>query len=235
MHLQTSTEKFHALGANVLPIKNGKIPAIEWVRFQTERQSSEEVGSYDWMNCTGIGIVCGFDNYVCFDFDHLKNEAVIFTVLDKLGVIHQYDWQVKTGSGVGRHIWVRTAGPLPFEKGVVWGRSKDGSFDHVEIRWKDCQTLIPPSLHESGRQYEWLYAEPTIEPMMVSADAIINAFGAVAFLREAERKKEKPKYSKTKYVELLVNGVDEGQRNDSLTSFAGLYVFKVKWTDFQFC
>jgi ABC-type Mn2+/Zn2+ transport system ATPase subunit len=220
-NLAYAAEQYHAFGVNVLPIMNGKVPAIKWDNLQTEKQSSEEIASYDWTHSTGVGIVSGVNGFVCIDIDHIKNASVVSIVLKELGLTEQYMWQVKSGSGEGFHIWIRVSEALPFKKGVVWGTSKDGSFDHLEIRWKECQTLVPPSLHISGKQYEWVNGVPINEPAMVSIGALLEAFEAVAFLKADDPSKEKPTIRKTEYVDLLMHGVDEGKRNDSITSFAG--------------
>jgi hypothetical protein len=221
MSLIESAELFHSMGANVLPIRNGKVPAIEWDQLQNERQSLEELKSYDWHNCTGLGLVCGFNGYVCIDIDKMKSNAVVSMILRELNLSDTYQWQVRSGSGEGFHIWIRISEPLPFAKGVIFGNSNDGSFDHIEIRWKDHQTLVPPSLHKSGKQYEWINGVPTSEPDVVSIDSIIAAFEAVAFVKVDDPKKEKPKYRKNDYTEIILNGVVEGKRNDTIASMAG--------------
>ena len=175
----------------------------------------------DWDVCTGLSAVSGVNGYVCIDIDKIKNAAVVAAVLQGLGLTEEYQWQVQSGSGEGRHIWVRASDPLPFKKGVLWGYSKDGSFDHLEIRWKNCYTILPPSQHASGNKYQWLKDEPIDEPMMVSDEAILAAFEAVAHVRVEDPSKDKPEYKKTRYSEIIMNGVDEGQRNETLASMAG--------------
>lgn len=221
MNLLETASSMHSMGANVLPIKNGKKPAVEWDRLQTERQTKEEIQSYDWNNSTGLGIVCGINGFVCIDFDKIKSNDVVVAFLKELGFNEKYTWRVKSGSGTGEHIWVRVTEPLPFNKGVIFGYSKDGSFDHLEIRWKECQTLIPPSVHASGNAYEWVYGQPQIEPHEVRIDAILSAYQACAVLKLDDPKKMDPKYTKTDYSDVLLNGVPEGKRNDTLASLAG--------------
>ena len=223
MSLLTNATTMHEMGANVLPIRNGKKPALEWDRLQTERQSVEELKSYDWEHYTGLGIVCGINGFVCIDIDKMKSADIVSKILHELNLNDTYQWQVRSGSGTGYHIWVRVQQPLPFPKGVVFGDSQDGSFDHIEIRWKDCQTVMPPSVHESGNRYEWVNGEPTSEPSEVDVESIISMFEAVAFMHVEDPNKEKPKYRKTDYTEVLQNGVPEGKRNDTLASLSGHY------------
>ncbi|MGD0037935.1 MAG: AAA family ATPase [Bacteroidota bacterium] len=219
--LKENAEQFHSMSANVLPIRNGKVPAIEWDHLQNEKQSLEELQSYDWTLCPGLGIISGPGGYVCIDIDKIKNNTVISTILRELNLSDNYQWQVRSGSGLGFHIWIRISEPLPFAKGVIFGNSKDDSFDHIEIRWKDCQTLVPPSLHLSGKNYEWINGTPTLEPDLVSIEAIIAVFEAVAFVKIDDPQKDKPKYRKTDYTDIILNGVVEGKRNDTIASMAG--------------
>lgn len=213
------------MGANVLPIYNGKKPAMEWTILQTERQTIEQVQSYNWNNMTGIGIVCGVNGYTCIDIDMAVNDVTRQTVLRELGLEDTYSWQVKSGSGNGYHIWVTLNERLPLmnEKGVLKGNSKDGSFKQMEIRWKGCQTLIPPSSHASGNSYVWFHNEPNSQPSTVSAESILRAFDAVAMLDASIVDSAVPQFRRTNYVNILMNGVEEGKRNDTLASFAGHY------------
>jgi len=74
----------------------------------------------------------------------------------------------------------------------VKGLSKDDSFDHLEIRWRECQTLVPPSVHSSGGQYVWMNAEPTVAPEFVSVGAILDAFESVAYVKGRQRPESRP-------------------------------------------
>jgi hypothetical protein len=52
-------------------------------------------------------------------------------------------------------------------------------FDHLELRWERCQSLLPPSTHPEGPGYVWVNGEPTEPPTTVTPWAIIGAFQAV--------------------------------------------------------
>jgi hypothetical protein len=215
-------ENFYAFGANVVPIV-GKAPIMKWEHLHAERQTIEELRGYDWTRCTGLGIVCGVNGYVCIDIDKAASTAAVSTILEKLGLPSDYTWTAKSGSGVGYHIWVRIDGEIPGKKGVVKGLSKDGSFDHLEIRWRECQTLVPPSVHSSGGQYVWMNAAPTVAPEFVSVGAILDAFESVAYVKTDDNQKVIPTFQNGKYTDGLMNGVTEGNRNDWLTSLSGHY------------
>lgn len=161
----------------------------------------------------------------------MKTNEAVTSFLKVLGLNESYRWRAKSGSKTGEHIWVRVTTPLPFDKGVLFGKSKDGSFDHLEIRWKECQTLIPPSVHASGNVYEWVNGQPSIEPHEVGVDAIIEAFESCAYLRAEDPNKMDPKYKKTEYSEIIAKGVSVGTRNDQLASSTGH--FKKLGTDYS--
>lgn len=84
------------------------------------------------------------------------------------------------------------AGVLPRKpkaKGeVYWGLPLAGSFDHLELRWYGCQTLLPDSQHKDGPGYRWHGPEPTEPPAEVSIGHVLAAFFAVA----TPKRKEQP-------------------------------------------
>ena len=204
------------MGANVLPIGNGKAPVIDWTKWHTELQMPEDVNAMPWERMSGIGIVCGINGWMCFDLDKVKSDSARIAIVTALGLDEAYPYQVKSGSGQGHHIWVRIQEPLPFKSGKVVGHSKNGSFDHVEVRWKACQTLVPPSLHQSGNEYEWINGEPSDAPSLVGVDKVLAAFEAVATLTVDGPERDKPKLQPTEISKILAEGVEEGKRNDTL-------------------
>ena len=214
--LEDVSQRFHVMGANVLPIGNGKAPVIDWTKWHTELQMPEDVNAMPWEGMSGIGIVCGINGWMCFDLDKVKSESARIAIVEALGFDKAYAWQVRSGSGQGHHIWVRIEEPLPFKSGKVVGHSKDGSFDHVELRWKACQTLVPPSLHPSGNEYEWINGEPSDAPSLVGVDKVLAAFEVVATLTVDGPGRDKPKLQATEISKILAEGVEEGKRNDTL-------------------
>jgi archaellum biogenesis ATPase FlaH len=217
-------KQIHSLGANVLPIRDGKIPAIPWDDLQNRRQSLEEVESYNWQSATGIGIISGVNGFTCFDIDKAENDVALKSLLASLGLPTDYPWQVLSGSGKGYHLWVRVNAPIPVGsgKGVIKGNSCDGSFHHIELRWKECQTLIPPSIHATGNKYSWIYGEPQDEPAEFEPMQMMTAFAAVAEL-DTTRSSEKPVVKKTAYVTAITDGILDGDRNNTITKMAGHY------------
>ena len=53
---------------------------------------------------------------------------------------------------------------------------EDGYCKHIELRMKDCQTALPPSNHESGGIYIFLYNDPTELPAEIEFEKIVQCF-----------------------------------------------------------
>ncbi len=193
--MRAAARAYHALGANVLAIPEGeKGPTYKWKHWHTQIQSDNDVRRLIWNGwqhiptASGVGIVNGVNGWRSFDFDDCPDFAPVATLLQTLCLLETYPWVERSGSEQGWHVWVRCVediphGALPHKKqeaGVFTGPSKDGSFDHLELRFKKCQTTVAPSIHqETGKRYRWRYDPPVEAPAEVTADALVQAFYSV--------------------------------------------------------
>jgi hypothetical protein len=50
----------------------------------------------------------------------------------------------------------------------------EGLCDHIELRWKQSQTVLPYSKHESGNRYLFLFDEPKEPPVEIDADVLLE-------------------------------------------------------------
>src|SRR5690606_11232125 len=102
-----------------------------------------------------------------------------------------YRWVVQSGSGEGFHIYFRSPTPsLPQGEGesqenifhklggdkavYKFYLKQDGICDHIELRWKECQTALPPSMHESGGRYSFFNYEPTELPSLIDIEFVLE-------------------------------------------------------------
>lgn len=111
---------YQNLGLNVNCIKNEitehnfsksetiKNPYHDYLHLLEEKQSVEEILSFDWEKATGVGIVAGFENLRVLDIDGCDNIDFISTLLTILRLPKDYEWVVKTGSNKGYHIYFYT-------------------------------------------------------------------------------------------------------------------------------
>ena len=185
-------------GFNVLPIQ-GKRPTIPWENWQLIEQTEQDVINLGWnSSVTGVGGICGINDIRNMDFDRVidpfeggSGHSLVQMMCKRLGLGDKYLWTVKSGSGAGYHIWFkvreseRLKNLLNGPKSVYRLYLKDarlnddepgkkGLCDHIELRWKQSQTVLPYSKHESGNRYLFLYDEPKEPPAEIDADNLID-------------------------------------------------------------
>lgn len=60
--------------------------------------------------------------------------------------------------------------------------------DHIELRWKNCQTVLPPSLHPSGGTYKFCFLRendfPSSSPYQIPADRIEYTLSSLCVMPE---------------------------------------------------
>src|SRR3989339_1297306 len=142
---------------NLLPLEN-KVPKINWEHWQKNEMEMNDIDLLGWnSNTNGIGAISGIKKLRCLDFDAVENYEIIKKFIIKLGLPSEYLWVVRSGSGKGYHIWFYSdsdsylfeflGGEKSYYKLIL---KENGLCDHIELRWQNCQTVLPPSLHPSG-------------------------------------------------------------------------------------
>lgn len=224
---------FHALGFNVIPV-SGKRAGV-WSRWQTERQSEDQLAALGWegQGITGLAAISGPSSggLVCIDLDQAPGEHSLRGALGWLGLPRDYEWAVKTpGHGGGWHIWVvcpdlweaLEKAKLP-TKAVLVGAYAGAA--HAELRWRECYTLLPPSLHPDGERYEFYHAHPEAAPASVEGRKLL----LLAEWGEEKKKADKPQVTEdySAYIEAAIfhncsriASAQEGSRNEQLNASA---------------
>jgi hypothetical protein len=133
-------------GANPVPL-NGKAASESWSDWQSERIPSSVFEGFDWRSATGVGVLHGVNGWRCFDFDDCPKFGPVEKFVRALGLPDYYPWIVKSGSGNGYHVWIRSEEDEAFDNKEVWVPKREGKFDHMEIRWAKHLTAVPPSVH----------------------------------------------------------------------------------------
>jgi hypothetical protein len=165
------------MNLSVIPLVYGdKKPAIEWKEYQDRRATEEEVRKW-FSKLHNVGIVCGrvSDNLVVLDIESEELFQKFYEKLDKeypdLRDIVLGTWIVKTGKG--RHVYLRVkASDDEFENRVV----NDKHENFFEVRAKNEYVVAPPSLHPSGKRYEFLNAGGTKDHI---AEVDIQSLGKI--------------------------------------------------------
>lgn len=228
---------WHTMGLNILPIGSQKMPLTpNWGTWQQQRQTENDIAQlFDQNGIEGLGCIMGGGgaDLRCIDIDQCSDIMVVYKILQAMGLPETYPWTAQSGSHNGYHIYFRceeTQGePISrSDKGVVTGipKSSDDVFDHLELRWKKCFTVLPPSLHPSGHRYRFLTDEELPqEPLAVlSYEQIQSGFFAVAQLKNGKIEETQP--PQTRLVPLLelacsrIRQSHNGSRNNTLFSQA---------------
>lgn len=195
MKMLDVAKKYLKAGFSVIPL-NGKIPAIEWKEYQTRYPTEEELEQWFSDGKKNIGIVTGeISGITVVDVD-VKSGG-----LETLKELHlPITWTVRTGGG-GWHYYYKYCPEAQQTAGIYQG---------IDIRNIGGQVVAPPSIHQSGNKYEWVYKEDEL------VDFPIDLF-----------KKENVVKSND-WKEVLTKGAGEGTRNETASKVFGklLTVFK---------
>jgi hypothetical protein len=134
-------------GMNVMPIHpKTKIPCIEWTIYQKERVEPHEIDAWwmDWPNAN-VGIITGsISDLFVLDLD--KTQAMDFAKDKGLPQTPM----ARTSKGI--HVY------FLFPSKLV-GNKSDHDFG-MDIRGEGGYVVAPPSVHESGKLYEWTKWHP---------------------------------------------------------------------------
>lgn len=196
--------KYRSEGLSFFPIPyKTKASAIEWKEYQTRRPTDQEVGRWFNGNLTNIAVVCGkiSGNLVVADFDSMDTFLSWVNIFHKRTGFHEimeYTRISQTGRGV--HVWLRTKEPVKSQK-----------FPQVDIKGEASYIIAPPSVHPSGAEYKFLNDCPI---------RTIDSLSDIGI--DVNQKPEAPR-NEPGWVSQLLQGVGEGQRNDSAIKLAGYF------------
>lgn len=194
--LKKMAVKMNGFRANILPIVDGKKPDGEWKQWMDKSQDIKDLVGFKWDKLLALGVVSGVNDWRCFDLDKVTDPDIIRQIVRKLGLPAEYKWVVRSGSGQGYHVHFRCSMEFPAEQiyrsksNIYYAKCKDNQFDHLELRWSNCQTLIPPSQHVSGGQYSFLHGEPEDKPAEVAVGKILAVFEEFTVLDKPKEEKK---------------------------------------------
>ena len=197
MTFKTMSMFYNSIGMNITKIrgnnkdyKSFKNIDTNWPHtaeeFYDSPQSKSFILSENWYRCSGLGVLLGWNKYRAIDVDHVgyyyeeNIESVIADFLYHMGLPKDYPWVVKSGSGSGFHIIFKSdiledlssKAFTPNFRYACYGSSLS-YFNRMELRWKD-HLVLPPSIHYSGKRYEFWLGIPDSEPTTLQINNIDN-------------------------------------------------------------
>ena len=194
-------ERYLALGWSVIPLGRDKRPLIRWEAYQQRHPTPEEL--VEWRRRfpgANIGIVTGaVSGLVVLDEDGPEaQEALRGRALPPTPT-------VRTGKGYHRYF-AHPGRPVPNAVRILPG---------LDVRGDGGYVMAPPSLHPSGRRYEWVDGlSPWDVPLAPLPRWVLELLARGAATQ--------PKRVPTgEWTRLLLEGVREGARNTTAARLAG--------------
>ncbi|MBF0594599.1 MAG: bifunctional DNA primase/polymerase [Candidatus Omnitrophica bacterium] len=197
---KTAALDYIGRGWSIVPVGRNKIPFVPWKEYQQRLPSVQEIDEWleKWPTLNWAVVTGAFSGVVVLDIDPRHNGNQSMKELVKTYGLLPSTPKVTTGGG-GRHYYFKHPGF--FVKSVTL---KPG----VEIKGDASLVTLPPSVHQSGRAYEWerSLASSIIKPMP-------------GWLLESAKRQAEDFHTP---IELGATSFVEGTRNHSLASIAGV-------------
>lgn len=203
---QRAALSYAALGWSVIPVApRSKVPLVPWQEYQRHAPALETVEAWyaRWPNAN-VAIVTGaVSSLIVVDIDpkHGGEDS-----LDALQASHgplPLTPEVRTGGG-GRHLYFRHPG------GSV--RNRAAFRPGLDVRGDGGVIVAPPSVHPSGKLYQWVGAAPKLPDIAAPPRWLLS------IVRSADG----PRGHTAEHWRALVSeGVPEGQRNNMAASLSG--------------
>ena len=159
--------EYARLGYTVLPISPGsKMPAVRWRDLQSNPWNEDQIRVHWTRNKDhGIAVIPASRNTVVIDADIYKDKTVqedFAQICVDFGINLNEAVTVKTPSG-GIHVWLQCKEAIRSGADVL--------ADGIDIRCEGGYAIVPPSLNEAGKAYQWGSAGSVFDnPILSVAD-----------------------------------------------------------------
>ena len=181
----------------------GKHPHGRLVRNGLKDATTDELIINHWWGCfdyANVGLATG--QVVVLDVDNRHDGDATLAKLEAEHGSLPVTWRAVTGGG-GEHIFFTARTSIPNSAGAIG--------EGLDFRGTSGYVVAPPSLHESGRRYEW---NVDFHPAEVALAPIPDWLAALA---------NKPTTNgiAADWSEFAISKIIEGARNDSLARLTG--------------
>jgi putative DNA primase/helicase len=203
--------EYRKMGFSVIPLTPGKKkpPLVEWTKYQTEKASEGQICQWwDQWPDANVGIVTGeISGFVAIDVDDSEAERKFEELL--AGCDLSSIPTVKTGrqTGNGRHRLFKWPGRN------IKTRTKIIPNVKMDIRGDGGYIVAPPSMHPSGKEYEWEI--PPYGELPELPGTLLNLITAKNKKRKDRNKRLHERFDTAGVLE----GVKYGERDDALFRF----------------
>ncbi|HEX3053045.1 MAG TPA: bifunctional DNA primase/polymerase [Aggregatilineaceae bacterium] len=188
---------FHEKLGRPIIFHDRKKPCHPYAEIISQTKADLRALAYQAKKASGVAVLLGGD-LVCVDFDKQPNRTALDHFLAALNLSLDYEWIVKTPGG-GWHVYLRAAsldlGARKWDRAGLHGQydekgQVDTHFEHVELRYDRILATLPPSLHPSGKRYQFAGERPSFPPVSIDPDRLIAAYEKIT-----QKPPEKPEYN----------------------------------------
>lgn len=190
--IHLAVQQLVAMGYTPLPIKMGsKAPVIAWEPLKRRDMTPDEAdaATQAWQSGTADRIALIHRNgLLCIDIDARDHgnttgppvpETIRDTILSALGLPADYAWCGRSQGGRGWHLWLVAPDAPASGRGVIKlvpRPSYAAEIAHIEVRHRDCYTILPRQGDTIGYTNETLAGPPTERPW----DAVLQGVMTIA-------------------------------------------------------
>jgi putative DNA primase/helicase len=198
--------------------KSGKKPLVKWEKYQTTPPTEAELRSWFGKGERNIGVVLG-RGVIAVDLDGDGAEEL----LARAGVRLPED-APRSRTSAGYHVLLRAPAEFGDRVNILGQTQRDAGGalvkPLVDIRGRGY-IVAPPSLHASGRTYEWVQRPDEIPPAPAELLELLSRRPAAAAPAAGEAVA-----GQLKWVTKAMAGVGEGQRDATCAKLAGYFLKK---------
>lgn len=210
--LARAAVKYAEHGWHVFPLlPRGKHPLLKNGGGFTAATCSAEIVA-DWWHANpdaNIGLWPGQSQLVVIDLDGPDGQANAQT----LGLLSQPTLECRTGrADGGRHLYFKRPN-FPISNAAIGKK--------IDVRCDAGYVILPPSVHPSGRRYEWLGRVEDIQELPPAVVELLRRAQAVG----GENAGVGGERSSARGV-VFEDTISEGGRNNALTRYAGRLLAK---------
>jgi len=142
------------------------------------------------------------------DIDGPEGEKSLDTLTKEHGPLPE-TWQARTGRGQHAYLKYPVSGTAIRNSSGRLGKG-------IDVRGDGGYIIVPPSLHPSGRRYEWNAGQsPDDIPIADAPPWLLNLVKA-----EPSSKNESPPVQDKQDLSLVLTGVPEGERDEAIFKYA---------------
>lgn len=202
-----AAQRYLARGWSVVPAQGGgKRPLVRWEAFQHRCPSEKEIsGWFERWPDANVAIVTGkISDLVVLDVDPQHGGDDSLTDLERRFAPLPETVEAISGGG-GRHVYFAHPGDVL--------RNRVGLAPGIDLRGDGGMIIAPPSVHPSGRRYEWEVSHHPDDVALAPLPSWLLTLvrGETPYLG----------HSLAHWRALVQQGVSEGTRNNTVASLTG--------------